>query len=361
MQDIVAVMEAASSPDAVLVSNDSAAVAVLFATTSPDRVDGLVLINSYARLGRADDYPIGIPPSVQALYRQAIDDQHMELSVELQCRPRRHDAAFRSWHLKGLRRSASPSRALALTEQDFATDVRHLLGLVRAPTLVLHSEDDPYIRAAHGRYLAEHIPGARFVGLQGDGHHLATVDLDAVVEEIAVQFTGVRPQRVSDRVLATVLFTDIVDSTVMATRMGDRRWKAVLDRHDDLISRQLERFSGRLIKTTGDGAVATFDGPARAIACARAIRDGALGLDLDVRIGIHAGEVQLRGDDLSGIAVHVASRVQASAAPGEILVSRTIVDLVAGSGVEFQDRGEHQLKGLSGDWQLFALEEAFCR
>jgi class 3 adenylate cyclase len=242
-----------------------------------------------------------------------------------------------------------------MLQQEFDTDARDLLPLVQVPTLVVHSVDNPYISVAHGRYLAAHIPGARLVELAGSGHTLATTELDVLVDEVTEFVTGARPRGRSGRVFATVLFTDIVDSTPLAARLGDREWRTLLDQHDAMLRRQLERFGGRLVKTTGDGAVVTFDGPARAIDCAAAIRDGLSRLGLVVRIGVHAGEVEQRGDDVIGIAVHVASRVQALAGPGEIVVSRTIVDLVAGSGIDFDDRGDHALKGVPGVWRLFAV------
>jgi class 3 adenylate cyclase len=208
-----------------------------------------------------------------------------------------------------------------------------------------------------GRYLADHIPGAKFVELDGTDHLFFTGDADAVVDEIEEFLTGVRPLPAVERVLATVLFTDVVDSTKRAVELGDERWKELLTRHDAQVRRQLERFQGREVNTTGDGFLATFDGPARAIRCAVAIRDAVGALGLHVRAGVHTGEVEMRDADISGIAVHLAARVAATAAPGEVLVSRTVVDLVAGSGLTFTDRGEHALKGVPGEWRLFAVED----
>jgi class 3 adenylate cyclase len=235
-------------------------------------------------------------------------------------------------------------------------DVRHILAATQAPTLVLHTRGDAFLRADHGRYLAEHIPGARYVELDGADHLPYLAAADAIVAETREFLTGVREPAEPDRVLATVLFSDIVGSTEQATALGDRRWRDVLDTHDNAVRRQLERFRGREIKTTGDGFLATFDGPARAIRCGSAIREAARGAGVDVRVGLHTGEVELRGEDIGGVAVHVAQRVCALADAGDVLVSGAVPLLVAGSGIEFTERGTHELKGLSGDWPVFAAE-----
>lgn len=244
---------------------------------------------------------------------------------------------------------------MALLSSYLDIDVRAALPLVHAPTLVLHRTGDRMVSVAHGRYLAEHIDGARLVEVEGRDHFWWTEGADEILEEIEEFLTGTRSVAEPDRVLATVLFTDIVDSTVTAARLGDRDWKHVLDRHDALAARQLARHGGQLVKTTGDGILATFDGPARAVRCARAIGDGARSLDISVRAGVHTGEVERRGDDVAGLGVHLAQRVSALASPGQVLVSRTVVDLVVGSGLEFVDHGEHQLKGVPGTWQLFSV------
>jgi class 3 adenylate cyclase len=355
MADIAAVMDAAGSDRAFLFKTDNTTPAVLFASTVPDRVAGLLLFNAYARLRRAPDYPIGIPDKLISRFIEAVELNERESAFDLMCRPRSGDEAFRRWFLAAYRRGASPRAAMAIVPQDFATDSRHVLPLVQVPTLVLHTAENPYVRPAHGRYLADHIPGARYAELPGDGHNLASVDVEMVVDEVIEFVTGLPARRRTDRVFATVVFSDIVDSTALATRIGDNKWRALLDQHDALVDRQLARFSGRLIKTTGDGFVATFDGPARAVACALAVRDGLRRLDLDVRIGIHAGEVEMRGEDVSGISVHVASRVQAKARAGEILTTSTVVDLVAGSGLQFDAVEDVELKGLRGRWQLHAV------
>jgi class 3 adenylate cyclase len=235
-----------------------------------------------------------------------------------------------------------------------ATDVRSMLGAIQAPTLVIHAASDRFVRVAHGRYLAEHIHGAHYVEL-ATGDHVpwaAEVDFTGEIEEF---LTGTRHVVVSDRLLSTVLFTDIVGSTQHAAAIGDQRWRERLQQHDLAVERQIKRFGGRLVKNIGDGVLATFDGPARAISCALTIRDAVRQLGLEVRVGLHTGEIERRGDDVAGIAVHLAQRVMDTAMPGEVLVSRTVVDLVAGSGIEFVDRGEHQLRGIPGSWRLHAV------
>jgi class 3 adenylate cyclase len=236
-----------------------------------------------------------------------------------------------------------------------STDVRSVLPLVRVPTLVVHSEADPYVRADHGGYIADAIFGARFVALPGDGHILPSVDLDALVSEVEEVVTGARGASEPERGLATLVFTDIVASTEKAATIGDTAWREVLDSHDELARRYLEVFGGQLVKTMGDGLIATFDGPARAIRFAVALRDELQRRDIEIRVGIHAGEVERRNDDVGGIAVHIAARVQAAASAGEIVVSRTVTDLVAGSSLEFDDLGEHELKGIAQPWHLYRL------
>jgi class 3 adenylate cyclase len=233
-------------------------------------------------------------------------------------------------------------------------DVRPALPLVHTPTLVVHRSGDRMVPVAHGRYLAEHIDDARLVELAGTDHFWWTEDTGPILDEVEEFLTGARSVPQADRVLASVLFTDIVESTRRAVEVGDREWGLLLNRHDALVQRELARHGGRLVKTTGDGILATFDGPARSVRCARAISDGAHALGIEVRAGLHTGEVELRGDDIAGLGVNIASRIEALAQPGEVLVSRTVTDLVAGSGLDFDDRGEHDLRGVPGRWQLFA-------
>jgi len=235
-------------------------------------------------------------------------------------------------------------------------DLRGVLPTIRVPTLVFHRVGDRFIRVGHGRYLAEHIPGAKYVELPGEDHVFHVGDTEAMLGEIEEFLTGVRPLPESDRVLATVLFTDIVSSTERSAQVGDRRWKDLLDQHDTLIRPELERHRGRLVKNTGDGILATFDGPARAIRCAQAIAASVKALGIEVRAGLHTGEVELRGEDVTGLGVNIAARVMDAAGPGEVIVSSTVKDLVAGSGLRFADRGTHDLRGVPGEWRLFAVE-----
>jgi class 3 adenylate cyclase len=237
-------------------------------------------------------------------------------------------------------------------------DVREVLPTIRVPTLVLQRVDDRDVNVEEGRWIARQIPGAKYVELPGDEHLIWAGDVDAVVDEVEEFLTGRRPVHEPDRVLATVLFTDIVGSTERATEVGDRRWRELLDQHHSLVRRQLERFDGREVETAGDGFLATFDGPARAIRCADSLRVGVRALGLEIRAGLHTGECEVVGDGVRGIAVHTGARVAALAGTGEVLVSSTVKDLVAGSGIEFEDRGTHELKGVPGEWRLYAVSDA---
>jgi class 3 adenylate cyclase len=266
-----------------------------------------------------------------------------------------NDKNFREWWDETGRRGASPATARALMRVVIESDVRAVLPAIRVPTLVVHFRGEYFL--ALGRYLADRIPGARFVEIDGpDNYWWAADNADVALDEIEEFITGVRGGHAVDRVLATVLFTDIVGSTERSSDLGDSRWRDLLDRHDAAVRRQLARFRGREIKSTGDGFLATFDGPARALECAGAIRDAARQLGLDVRSGVHTGEIEIRGDDIGGIAVHIAARVAAKADAGEVWASRTVTELVVGSGVAFEDKGAHELKGVPGTWQLFAVE-----
>jgi len=264
------------------------------------------------------------------------------------------DASFATWWLRAGHRGASPATARAVWRAS-QTDLRSILDTLQVPTLVIHARDNQFCRVGHGRYLAAHIPGARYVEIDTADHVPWASDAD-FAGEIEEFLTGTRQMAPRDRLLATVLFSDIVGSTEQASALGDRAWGERLEQHDRAIDRQLARFGGHLVKWTGDGVLATFDGPARAVQCATAIRNAVLQLGLDVRVGLHAGEIERRGDDVAGIAVHLAQRVQSMARPGEVLVSRTVVDLVVGSDLKFEDRGEHEIRGVPGTWRLFAVE-----
>jgi class 3 adenylate cyclase len=237
-----------------------------------------------------------------------------------------------------------------------ALDIRSVLPTITVPTLVLHKSDFALVPLRHGRYLADHIPGAKFLEVAGRDDGFFTEGTDEVLGEVAEFLTGVRPPDVADRMLATILFTDIVSSTEAASRLGDRRWRALLESHLAILRTELKRYGGREVVTTGDGLLATFPGPARAISCARAMREAIHALGIEIRVGLHAGEVEVLGDDVAGIAVHIGARVAAAADPGEVLVSRTVADLMTGSGLPFRDRGAHRLKGVPGTWQLYAVD-----
>lgn len=251
--------------------------------------------------------------------------------------------------------------ARALVAMVSEIDVRAALPLIQAPTLVLHTTGDRFVPVEHSRYLHAHIDGSRLVEIPGGDHHLTGSSGEQLVEEIAEFITGSRPAPRSERVLATVMFTDIVGSTARAADLGDRRWRHLLDSYDDVVRAELSRFRGVEIKATGDGTLATFDGPARAIDCACAIRDAVRPLGIEVRGGVHTGEIELRGEDIGGIAVHLGARVATLGEPSEILVSSTVTDLVAGSGIQYADRGRHELKGVPGIWQLYAVGRASGR
>jgi class 3 adenylate cyclase len=329
-------------------------MALLFAAMHPARVSAVVVVDGWARLSAADGFPIGTPVPDQA---RMLEEPYMppESVRFIAGEPLRPEV--QAWWQAYVRNAASPSTSITMRRWLFDVDVRSALPAVRAPVLVI-ARRDGWIGAAHGRYLAEAIPTARLVELPGAANFLFAGDTDALVDEIQELVTGARPAPRVDRVLATVLYTDLVDSTRHAIRLGDRRWRDVLDEHDRLVRAALHEASGREIKTRGDGFLATFDGPARAIRCALRIREDVERLGLEVRCGLHAGEIELRGDDIGGIAAHVGARIEALAAPGEILVSRTMRDLVAGSGIEFRDAGAHVLKGVPDEWELYAVERA---
>ena len=358
MDDARAVMDAVGSEKAALFgTSEGGPMCTLFSATYPSRVSALIMAGSYARRTRAPDYPWG-PTDVE--YR-AWEDQ-MErawgtpFGFEARAPSRATDQRFREWWARFLRMSASPAAARALTTMNGDIDIRHILPAIRVPTLILHSPRDAAIPFGASQYMAQRIPNAKLVELPGADHLVWLSDADFIVGEIEEFLTGVRHGVEPDRVLATVLFTDIVGSTEALARLGDRRWHEVLDNHHGVVRRELTRFRGREINTAGDGVFAAFDGPARAIRCACAISEGVVSLGLQVRAGLHTGECEIMGDDIGGIAVHIGARIAAFAEPNEVLVSSTVKDLVAGSGLGFQDRGIKSLKGVPGDWQLYSVK-----
>jgi class 3 adenylate cyclase len=331
---------------------------MLLAASHPARVRALVLIHPIARVLRDPDYPWGVSPDrFDAVAATNFDpDGHGEdLDIPVVAPSMVSNTAFRDWWDRAGRRGASPATARRQFAMLRHLDVRSILPMIAAPTLVLQRKDNQFVSPGHSRYVAEHIPNARYVEMPGADHIPWLGDFDALVDEIEEFVTGSRPLPEPHRLLATVLFTDIVDSTAHASTMGDRAWHDRLDAHDAAVRRQLERFGGREIKTTGDGFLVTFDSPARSVQCGRAIRDSARQLGIEVRVGAHIGEIDLHREDIRGMTVNIAARVAGLAAAGEVLVTRTITDLVAGSGMEFTDRGECELKGVAGTWRLFSV------
>ena len=358
MDDVRAVMDDAGMDRAALMGiSEGGALGVLFAATYPERTTALVLYGCWASMTRTEDYPWGLPAWAREQALASIEDGWSRGdAIEMLAPSVAGDGAFRTRWARFQRMSASVGAAVAIMRMNFDTDVRAVLPLVSTPTLVIARTDDRMVRVGHCRYLAERIPGAQYLELPGEDHLFFVGDNEPVLGEMEEFLTGQRGAAEPERALATVLFTDIVGSTEMAVALGDLGWRDLLERHDQALRRQLERFRGRLVKSAGDGVLAVFDGPARAIRYAVAVREALRSLDIEIRSGIHTGEVELRGDDLAGIAVHIAARVEAQARAGEILVSRTVADLVAGSGLEFEDRGEHELKGVPGRWRLFSVD-----
>ena len=358
MDDMRVVMDAVGVERAAVAGHsEGGSMAALFAATYPERTQALVMIGSAARTRWAPDYPIGATDEeIDALVQSILDGWGTEVIRSLleQLAPSvADDEALVQAHTRAAMRAASPAAAAALTRMSSMIDIRHVLPAIRVPTLVLHRTDE--VLAEASRYVGAQIPGARMVELPGADHMPWLGDQDAPLDEIEEFLTGVRPHPSLDRVLATVLFTDIVGSTELAADLGDRRWRDLLERHNAVVRRELVRFRGHELNTAGDGFLATFDGPARAVACAVSIRDAARALGIQIRFGLHTGELELVGSDIRGIAVHTGARVAALAGAGEVLASSTVRDLVAGSGLRFEDRGSHELKGLPGEWRLYAV------
>ncbi|HEY7281173.1 MAG TPA: adenylate/guanylate cyclase domain-containing protein [Actinomycetota bacterium] len=354
MDDARVVMDAAGADRAALIGDaEGGPMAMLFAATHPERTRALVLVNTFARMLRADDYPIGMPgDTADRLLELWETAWGTPMVLDLSAPSAANDPALRRWAARYMRLSAAPLSSRRLYGWVVELDVRSVLPSVTAPTLVLHRVGNRHYRAPMGRYVAEHIPGARYVELPGSDWYPPFVDAEPILDQIEEFLTGARPAPASDRILATVLFTDIVGSTQLAARLGDEAWLELLRTHHEAVRSQLDRFRGREVSTTGDGFVATFDGPARAVRCASEIAAAVRPLGIEIRAGLHTGEIEVRGDEIGGLAVNIAARVMALAGDGRVLVSGTVKDLVVGSGIEFEDRGEHVLKGVPGEWRL---------
>jgi pimeloyl-ACP methyl ester carboxylesterase len=356
--DVRTVMDAAGSQRAALLGHSQGGqMAMLFAATHPERTSALVLVDASARQYEEPDRPSGSSVDQVALSLDRLEERWgTGATLDFLAPSVAHDDRFRRWYARYERLALGPRMVRAIVACDFENDLRNVLPAIRVPTLVLHRAGNRFIGVGHGRHLAAHIPGARFVELPGEDHLFHVGATEAMLGEIEEFLTGVRSVPEVDRVLATVLFTDIVDSTARAAALGDRAWRALLDAHHEIVRRALERHRGRAIEFAGDGLLATFDGPARAIRCAGAIGAAVRALGIEIRAGLHTGEVERAGDAIRGIAVHIGARVAAAAGAGEVLVSSTVKDLVAGSGIRFADRGLHVLKGVPGEWRLFAAE-----
>ncbi len=356
--DARAVLDAVGSERAaILGAGDVGPTAVLFAATQPERTSALILFTTSGRFMAADDYPWGLPEELLANGMTELADMWgTDAPVDLFVPSMAGDNAFRRWYAKTSRSAMSPREAADYFALLYRMDVRSVLSSIRVPTLVMHRADY-LLPVEQSRYLAEHIQGARFVLVPGQDSTIYTAPTTEILAGIEEFLTGSPPAVSPDRVLASVLYTDFVDSTRHAAAMGDRRWKEVLRTHETMARSVVEQYRGRLVKMTGDGVLAIFDGPGRAIGCALALRETVRTLGIEARAGLHTGEVELLDGDIGGIGVHIAARVLAQAGPGEVLVSAAVPLLVVGSGTDFVDRGEHELKGLPGTWQLFAVRD----
>jgi len=357
MDDVRAVLDAVGSERAALFGySEGGPMAMLFAATYPQRTTALVLYGTYAKRSDPDeDYPWAATWAERQEYAREVERMWESDADVSRMSPGADEALARWWAVRA-RAAASPGAARDLILMNSQIDVRAVLPSIRVPTLVLHRRGDHDSRPEEGRYIAERIEGARFVELSG-AEHVPWVDADQILDEVEEFLTGVRRASEPDRVLATVLFTDIVGSTERISKLGDHRWSELLARHHGAVRRELERFRGREIDTTGDGFIAAFDGPARAIRAAVAIRDALRTLGLEIRTGLHTGECEQVEGELAGIAVHTGARISALAGPDEVLVSATVRDLVSGSGIAFEDRGEHELKGV-GARRIYSVVDA---
>jgi len=358
MDDVRAVMDAAGSASAALFGySEGGPMSILFAATHPDRTTALVCYGTYAKREWSEEYPWAPKPEARARWLDMLEAEWGGVTDLEELAPgHAKDPVFRSWWASYLRRSASPNAAVALGRMNTAIDIRDILPSVRVPTLVLHRTGDRDANVAEGEFIARMIPGARFRELPGDDHIPWIGDVDGLVDAIQEFLTGHRSTPSLDRVLATVLFVDVVDSTKQVSELGDTAWRQRLHRIHAIARSEISRFHGSLVKTMGDGFLATFDGPARATRCAWAVRDALHVLGIESRAGVHTGEIERSDADVAGIAVHIAARVMEAAGAGEVWASSTVRDLASGSGLSFLDRGAHRMKGVSREWQLFQVE-----
>lgn len=357
LDDLAAVIDAADVSSPVLMGwSEGAAVAALYAAHHPNAIESLVLYGAFPRMLEAPDYPAGLPRDAFETAIEGLGEAWGEgISLNFLAFEKLEHDEFRRWWGRYERASASPGLAMSALRLDSELDFREILPTIHVPTLLIHRSDDPAVPVEGARLMSERIPDARLVELPGTLHWPWVGDPDAVVEEVEEFLTGRRQAIEPERVLATVLFTDIVGSTETAARIGDRQWRTLLEDHDAAVSREIAAHRGNLIKSTGDGLLATFDRPAAAIRCAESLRDSLSRQGLEIRAGLHTGEIELIGNDVGGMAVHIAARVSSLAAPGQTLTSRTVKDLVVGSGIGFDEAGANKLKGVPGEWELYAV------
>jgi class 3 adenylate cyclase len=357
MDDVRAVMDAVGSEKAALFGvSEGGPMSALFAATYPDRTTALIMYGSYAKRIWSEDYPWAPTPEQRQVFFEAIKNGWGGIvDLETLAPGVKNNERFKQWWAGYLRHSASPADALALAKMNTEIDIRHILPAIHVPTLIIHRTGDLDHSVGGSRYMAQQIPNAKFVELEGNDHLPWVGNAEKILNEIEIFLTGDLHSSDPDRILATCLFTDIVGSTEAAHSLGDEPWRNLLQSHNDVVRNQLVRHKGREIKTTGDGFLATFDGPARAVRCACAIRDEVRHLGIEIRAGLHTGECEIIDDDISGIAVHIAARVMSKAMPGEVLSSSTVKDLVAGSGIQFEKKGLFALKGIPGEWEIYSV------
>jgi class 3 adenylate cyclase/pimeloyl-ACP methyl ester carboxylesterase len=357
MDDARVVLDAVGSKETALIGDaEGGPMAMMFAATFPGRTRALVLVNTFARMLRGADYPIGMPAEAAERLLQIWERSWgTGIVLELSAPSVADDPEMQRWVGRYMRLSAPPAASTRMYRWVLQVDVRSVLPSIQAPTLILHRVENRHYRVPMGRYLAEHIPGAKYVEFPGADWYPPFVNAQPVLDEIEEFLTGARPVPAQDRILATVLFTDIVGSTDLAARLGDQRWLDLRAAHDGLVRTHLDRYRGKEVATTGDGFLATFDGPARAVRCASEIASSVRSLGIEIRAGLHSGEVEIQDGQIAGIAVHIAARVMALAGKGQVLVSGTLKDLVVGSAIRFSDRGAHSLRGIPGEWRLFEV------